>query len=189
LINPKLFYYSPKYSINLITNFNNIGELPLTAQDYFKLTGGFRGMMGKGGSSFNVSSNDLGISLLRNNRAKEIETQFGAANFSYNVNKAWNLSGFGILSSSVTDVETLSQTNFLKPNSSEIQSTENRKEVAHQKSNLGMFKLSSMYKPSTDFQLDYDILTKLSDQQEDAPLIRETIVNSTKAIEIRNLFL
>jgi hypothetical protein len=186
LINPKLFYYSPKYSINLITNFNNIGELPLTAQDYFKLTGGFRGMMGKGGSSFNVSSNDLGISLLRNNRAKEIETQFGAANFSYNVNKAWNLSGFGILSSSVTDVETLSQTNFLKPNSSEILSTENRKELAHQKSNLGMFKLSSLYKPSTDFQLDYDILTKVSNQQEEAPLIRETIVNNTSAIETIN---
>ena len=112
LINPKLFYYSPKYSINLISNFNNIGELPLTVQDYFKFTGGFRGMMQKGGSSFNVSSNDLGISLLRNNRAKDIETQFGATNFSYNVNKAWSLSGFGIISSSLTDLETKSQNNI-----------------------------------------------------------------------------
>jgi len=186
LINPKLFYYSPKYSINLITNFNNIGELPMTVQDYFKLTGGFRGMMAKGGSSFNVSSNDLGISLLRNNRAKEIETQFGAANFSYNVNKAWTLSGFGIISSSITDLETLSQTNILEPNSSEIQSTENRKELTHQKSNLGMFKLSSSYKPSTDFQFDYDVLTKLSKQQEDAPLVRESIVNNIAATEIIN---
>ena len=59
--NPKLFYYSPKYSVNLIGNINNIGELPLTTQDYFKFTGGFRNMMRKGGSSFNVSSNDLGI--------------------------------------------------------------------------------------------------------------------------------
>ncbi len=186
VINPKLFYYSPKYSINLITNFNNIGELPMTVQDYFKLTGGFRGMMRKGGSSFDVSSNDLGISLLRNNRAKEIETQFGAANFSYNVNKAWNLSGFGIVSSSITDVETLSQTNFLDPNSSGIQSTENRKEVAHQKSNLGMFKISSLYKPSTNFQFDYDILTKLSKQEEEAPLFRESIVNNTSTTEVIN---
>ena len=85
IVNPKLFYYNPKYSINLITNFNNVGELPLTIQDYFKLTGGFKNMMAKGGSSFNVSSNDLGISLMRNNRAKEIETKFGATNFSYNV--------------------------------------------------------------------------------------------------------
>ncbi|HWS59472.1 MAG TPA: carboxypeptidase-like regulatory domain-containing protein [Flavobacterium sp.] len=186
VLNPKVFYYSPKYSINLITNFNNIGELPMTVQDYFKLTGGFRGMMKKGGSSFNVSSNDLGISLLRNNRAKEIETQFGAANFSYNINKAWNISGFGILSSSVTETETLSQTNYLEPNSSEIQSTENRKEIANQKSNLGMFKLSSMYKPSTDFQLDYDVLTKLSNQEETAPLIRETIVGNNINSEVIN---
>jgi hypothetical protein len=186
IVNPKLFYYSPKYSINVISNFNNIGELPLTIQDYNKLTGGFRGMMSKGGSSFNISSNDLGISLLRNNRAKEIETQFGAANFSYNVNKAWNLSGFGIISSSITDLETLSQTNILEPNSSEIQSTENREELSHQKSNLGMFKLSSSYKPSTDFQFDYDVLTKLSKQEEDAPLLRESIVNNTSTTEIIN---
>jgi hypothetical protein len=183
LINPKLFYYNPKYSINLITNFNNIGELPLTVQDYFKFTGGFRGMMQKGGSSFNVSSNDLGISLLRNNRAKEIETQFGATNFSYNVNKAWSLSGFGILSTSITDLETKSQTNILASNSSQIQSTENRQEMAHQKSNLGLFKLSSSYKPSTKFQFDYDVLTKLSKQDENNSLLRESIVNNNTATE------
>lgn len=183
LINPKLFYYSPKYSINLISNFNNIGELPLTVQDYFKFTGGFRGMMQKGGSSFNVSSNDLGISLLRNNRAKDIETQFGATNFSYNVNKAWSLSGFGIISSSLTDLETKSQTNILQPNSSEIQSTENRQEVAHQKSNLGLFKLSSSYKPNTKFQFDYDILTKLSKQDENNSLLRESIVSNNSQTE------
>ena len=183
LINPKLFYYSPKYSINLITNFNNIGELPLTVQDYFKFTGGFRGMMQKGGSSFNVSSNDLGISLLRNNRAKEIETKFGATNFAYNVNKAWTLSGFGILSSSLTDLETKSQTNILQPNSSEIFSTENRQEITNQKSNLGLFKLSSSYKPTSKFQFDYDVLTKLSKQDENNSLLRESIVNNNSKTE------
>ncbi|MGO4905616.1 carboxypeptidase-like regulatory domain-containing protein [Flavobacterium sp. W20_MBD1_R3] len=183
LINPKLFYYNPKYSINIITNFNNIGELPLTIQDYFKFTGGFRGMMQKGGSSFNVSSNDLGISLLRNNRAKEIETKFGATNFSYNVNKVWTLSGFGILSSSLTDLETKSQTNILQPNSSEIFSTENRQEMANQKSNLGLFKLSSSYKPNARFQFDYDVLTKLSKQDESNSLLRESIVGNNSALE------
>lgn len=183
LINPKLFYYNPKYSINLITNFNNIGELPLTIQDYFKFTGGFKNMMSKGGSSFNVSSNDLGISLLRNNRAKEIETSFGATNFSYNVNKAWSLSGFGIFSSSITDLETTTQNNILVPNSSNIFSTENKKEIAHQKNNLGLFKLSSSYKPSTTFQFDYDILTKISKQNENNDLLREAIVSGVSNTE------
>ena len=183
VINPKLFYYSPKYSVNLISNFNNIGELPLTIQDYFKFTGGFRGLSVKGGSSFNVSSNDLGIALARNNRAKEIDTKFGATNFSYNVNKAWSFSGFGIVSSSITDLETISQNNILKPNSSEVASTENRKEVAHQTSNLGLFKLSTTYKPSTNFQLDYDVLTKLSKQDENTSLLRESIVQNSSATE------
>ena len=178
LVNPKLFYYNPDYSINLITNFNNIGELPLTVQDYFKFTGGFRSMMAKGGSSFNVSSNDLGISLMRNNRAKEIETQFGAANFSYNVNKAWTLSGFGIVLNSNSDLETKSTVNILNPNSNQIASTEKRTETTNQKSNLGLFKLSSIYKPSSRLQLDYDVLAKVSKQDETSNLLRQSIVNS-----------
>jgi hypothetical protein len=168
LVNPKLFYYSPKYSLNLITNFNNIGELPLTVQDYFKFTGGFKSMMKKGGSNFNVSSNDLGIAMLRNNRAKDINTQFGATNFAYNVNKAWSLSGFAILSSSQTDLETKSQSTILA--SGVKQKTE---EVTSQKSNLGLFKLSSTYKPNTKLQFDYDVLTKLSKQDENSNLFRE----------------
>ena len=183
VVNPKLFYYSPKYSINLISNFNNIGELPLTIQDYFKFTGGFRNMMSKGGSNFNVSSNDLGISLLRNNRAKAIDTKFGATNFSYNPTKSWTLSGFGIFSSSISDLETKSQNNILAPNSSQVASTENRDEITHQKSTLGLYKLSSSYKPSAKFQFDYDILTKLSKQDEVSLLDRESIVGNTSNTE------
>lgn len=177
-VNPKLFYYNPKYSVNIITNFNNIGELPLTFQDYFKFTGGFRNMMSKGGSSFNVSSNDLGISLLRNNRAKEIETRFGATNFAYNPTKAWTLSGFAIVSSSTTDLETSSKTNYLEPNSSSVAVTENRAETTQQQNKLGLFKLSSSYKPNTTFQFDYDVLSKLSKQDEIGDLLRETVANS-----------
>jgi hypothetical protein len=178
IINPKLFYYSPKYSINLITNFNNIGELPLTAQDYFKFTGGFKNMMKKGGSNFNISSNDIGISLLRNNRAKEIETKFGATNFAYSVTKSWNISGFGILSTSKTELETKSQTTILE--SGDQQRTD---EETHQKNNLGLFKLSSTYKPNDKFQFDYDILTKLSKQNEDTDLLRESVVQNVSDIE------
>lgn len=165
-INPKLFYYNPKYSINVISNFNNIGELPLTVQDYFKFTGGFRNMMSKGGSNFNVSNNNLGISLLRNNRAKEIDTKFGATNFSYNPTKAWTLSGFGIVSYSISDTETITDTNFLRPNSSQVASTQNTNQTSNQNSNLALVKWSSLYKPNANFQMDYDILSRFSKQDE-----------------------
>lgn len=178
VVNPKLFYYSPDYSVNFITNFNNIGELPLTAQDYFKFTGGFRSMMKKGGSNFNVSSNDLGISLLRNNRAKEIKTQFGAGNFSYNVTKAWTLSGFAILSTSDTEMETKSQTTILDSGNQQKSN-----ETALQNNNLGLFKFSSSFKPNKKLQFDYDVLTKLTKQSEISSLQRESIVNNNTTSE------
>ena len=181
IVNPKVFYYNPKYSLNLITNFNNIGELPLTIQDYFKMTGGFKKMMSKGGSNFNVASNDLGISLLRNDRAKEIDTKFGAANFSYNPTKNWNISGFGIFTASKTDIETISQTTYLANNAQQ-----NSDQNSNQKSNFGLAKLSSSYKPNTNFQFDYDILTRLSNQNEVANLTRQTVTSSATTSE--NIF-
>ncbi len=168
LVNPKLFYYSPKYSINVIGNINNIGELPLTARDYFKFTGGFRNMMSKGGSSFNVTSNDLGILGLRNNQAANIDTKFGAANFSYNPTKSWTISGFGIFLNNKTNIQTSSVTERTDnlPDGSTQNVTETRNENTLQRSQQTLLKLSSSYVPSDKLHLDYDALIKLSDQTE-----------------------
>ncbi len=170
IINPKLFYYSPKYSLNFIGNINNTGELPLTIQDYMKFSGGFRNMMRKGGTNFNVSSNDLGIALMRNNRAKNIETKFGATNFSYNPSKAWTLSGFAILNSSRNELETKSRTQVLDPNTGEPQTTQDVDERTMQKSDFGIFKLSANYKPDKNLHFDYDAFLKTSKQSEDNSL-------------------
>ena len=170
IINPKLFFYSPKYSLNIIANKNNIGELPLTAQDYFKFTGGFKNMMKKGGSSFNVASNDLGILGLRNNQAANIESDFGAANFSYNPSKAWTLSGFGIVLGNKTEIETTNISNRMDnlPDGTSQTITEKREDFTRQDSKLALFKLSSSYVPSAKVHFDYDALVKLSDQKENS---------------------
>lgn len=180
IANPKLFYYSPKYSINLLGNFNNIGELPFTVQDYFKFTGGFRGIMRKGGTNFNVGSNDLGISMMRNNRAKEIETRFGAANFSYNPTKTWRISGFGILNSSDTEMETNSKNTYLNADR-EVETEQISQEKSLQKSSLGLFKLSSSYIPNEKLHFDYDVLLKTSKQDENLGLLNS---ETTRGITI-----
>ena len=41
LFQPKLFYYSPKYTVNVIGDLNNIGELAFTRRDYYNFSGGF----------------------------------------------------------------------------------------------------------------------------------------------------
>jgi len=171
LVNPKLFYYNPKFSFNFIGNLNNTGELPLTMQDYFKFSGGFRNMMRKGGTSFNVGSNDLGLSLMRNNRAKSIETKFGAANFSYNPTAAWSLSGFAIANSNTTEMQTKSRNTLLDPLTGQPQTIQDTEETSQQKTDYGMLKLSSSYKPNKNFQFDYDLFSKLSNQEEGSGLL------------------
>ena len=172
IINPKLFYYNPKFSLNVIGNKNNIGELPLTAQDYFKFTGGFKNMMRKGGSSFNVVSNDLGILGLRNNQAANIESSFGAANFSFNPSKAWTLSGFGIVLGNKTEIETKTISNRTDelPDGTSQTVSETKEDYTRQDSKQALLKLSSSYVPSEKVHFDYDALVKFSDQKENTSL-------------------
>lgn len=173
VVAPKAFYYSPKYSINIMGNSNNVGQQAFTIQDYFRFSGGFRNIMGKGGGSINVGSNSLGISFFQDNRVKEIESHFGATNFSYNPSKSWSLSGFVIGTSTLVDTETASTVNILQPNTTNVSSSEVRDDAGSQKNNLGLFKFSATYKPNAKFQLDYDILTRISAQRENNELNRQ----------------
>ncbi len=161
LVHPKLFYYSPKYSINLITDFNDIGEVPFTFRDYFKFTGGFRNFNRGGGTNFSINQSDLGFALMQNNRANEIETNFFAGNFSIEASDSWDLSGFAILSDNKTNIVTNSIRNYVISNATETTSS-----INDQRTQLGMLKVSSIYKPNTNFQLDYDALYKTSKQTE-----------------------
>lgn len=184
LVNPKLFYYNPKFSFNFIGNLNNNGELPLTMQDYFKFSGGFRNLMKKGGTTFNIGSNDLGLSLMRNNRAKEIETKFGAANFSYNPTKAWSLSGFAIINSNKTEMDTKTRNTLLDPLTGEPQTIQDTEEVTEQKTDYAMAKLSSSFKPNKNFQFDYDAFMKTSEQTEGSGLISSVMPETSQSQSI-----
>lgn len=178
LTQPKLFYYSPKKSINLLLDANNIGAVPFTLQDYFRFTGGMRGINRGGGTTLQLSSNDLGFSMTRNNRALEIDSKFGAFNFSYNPIKTWTLSGFSIFNDIKTDLLTKSQKSYIQTNQ-----TEETTSGALQRSQLGMLKLSSSYKPNVSTHLDYDILIKKSKQTEEND-ISSLVAGVTNNIEI-----
>ena len=166
LVHPKLFYYSQKYSLNVITDFNNIGEIPFSRRDYFNFTGGFRGVNRSSGTSFNISSQDMGFLAMRNNQAKAIDTKFGAANFSYSPKKTWDLSGFAIFSGTRTDMRQNSTREYVQTGNLVSPPDEVTESETHQKSDLGMFKLSSTYKPNTNNHWDYDVFGRISKQAE-----------------------
>ncbi|QHI38324.1 hypothetical protein IMCC3317_37150 [Kordia antarctica] len=162
IANPRLFYYSPEYSVNIITDFNNIGAIPFTRRDYFKFSGGFRNTSRNTGTNFNVASSDIGFLTLRNNRAKGIDSKFGAANFSYSPTKTLDITGFAIYSGSRTEI----QENSIRTYIDETTPDEITRTNTKQKSDLGLFKLSTNYKPNANNQLDYDFFAKVSKQSE-----------------------
>lgn len=179
IINPKLFYYSPKTSINVISNFNNIGDVPFSNRDYFRLTGGSRNTIGRNGTNFNVSSNDLGISTQRDNKAKSIDNKFGAINIAQQMSKNWNISGFGVLSSNKTISDTQTKIGIFQPNSTAIKTNENRSDLSDLRNNLAIIKLGSKFKPNVNFQFDYDISVRKSDQTEDNNLLTSSVTNDS----------
>jgi len=161
LVHPKLFYFSPKKSVSIITDFNNIGEIPFTRRDYYNFTGGFRNASAGSGTSLNLSTDNLGLSQLQNNMANDILTKFGAANFSYAASDAWDISGFLIYSGTEVNLLETSITNYTFDNLEE-----QTQQTTFQNNNLGLAKFSSAYKPNKNFQLNYDAFLKISKQEE-----------------------
>lgn len=161
LVKPKLFYYSPKGSINIITDFNNNGEVPFTFRDYFNFTGGFRNFNQRGGTSFNISDGGLGFLTTQNNRANDIETNFAAVNFTYAASPKWDISGFALYSDNQTNFVNNSLNTFINQGF-----TQGFEETSDQRNQLGMVKFSSVYKPNVNLQFDYDVLVKKSKQTE-----------------------
>lgn len=162
IVQPKLFYYSPKYSINVIGDLNNIGEVAFTRRDYFNFTGGFQMPSRQSGTNINLGSNALGFLSMQNNRAKDIKTKFGAANFSYSPDETLDLSGFAIFSNTKTEL----QENNSVVYTDNIAVDENTQSNTIQNSDLGMLKLSASYKPNVNNQLDYDVLGRVSKESQ-----------------------
>ncbi|PSG91603.1 TonB-dependent receptor [Aurantibacter aestuarii] len=183
LAQPKLFYYSPTYSINFIGDLNNIGETAFSRRDFFNFSGGFQQPSTKSGTNINLGGNDLGFLQLQNNRAKDINNKFGALNFSYAPKKTLDLGGFVIFSSSRID---------LQENSSKIYTDDNlgipneqTQSLTEQKSDLGMVKLSAKYKPNASNQLDYDIIGKLSNETQNQNFA-SSVIGDLDQIESNN---
>ncbi|WP_299338327.1 carboxypeptidase-like regulatory domain-containing protein [uncultured Psychroserpens sp.] len=174
LFQPKLFYYSPKYSLNIIGDMNNIGEVVLTNRDIRNFGGGFRRPSATSGTNINLGNNGLsGLGSIQN--AQEVVTKLATANFSYSPNKALDLSGFIIYNSSRLRTREDSFTDYIEieddPSTPIDESTglppdEATVQRGREATNQAIVKLSASYKPNIDNQLDYDILGRISDDQE-----------------------
>ena len=164
LAQPKLFYYSPKFSLNFLGDLNNTGEASLTRQDIRGFGGGFRPPSQSSGTNLNLGNNALNF-LTRENNALEVENKLGATNFSYSPNQALDISGFAIYNSSRI---TSKENNFKRyTDSDQGIPDETTEQTSKESSNQGLLKLSSTYKPNLSNQFDYDVLGRISKDSQD----------------------
>lgn len=101
-----LFYYAPKTNLNVIGNLNNIGDQVLTYSQYSNFQLGMNPILKRGATSFDVSSADL-RQFIGTPDVVSSRRQFGALNFTQDVNNRLNISGYGIFSN--TDENSLNR--------------------------------------------------------------------------------
>ena len=179
LVQPKLFYYSPKYSINFIGDMNNIGEVALSRRDIRGFGGGFRSPSRQSGTSINLGDNSLNF-LTNQSNAKRIENKLATGNFSYSPNEKLDLTGFLIFNSSIIDAK---ENSFIQYTDSRLQiPDETTEETSEERSNQGLLKLSASYKPNFNNQVDYDILVRASDDRQQQKVL-SSVIGRTAQIE------
>lgn len=181
LVQPKLFYYNPKYSLNFIGDINNIGEAALTRRDIRNFGGGFRAPSRSSGTNINLGNNSLNFLTTQGN-ALEIENKLATGNFSYSPNKALDLSGFLIYNSS----------RILSRETSLIQYTdpslgipdEATEQSSRERSDQGLLKLSASYQPNINNQLDYDVLARVSNDTQNQNVFSSVIGTTNQLDEV-----
>jgi len=193
LVQPKLFYYSPKYSVNIIADMNNIGEVALTNRDLRGFGGGFRLPSRTSGTSINLGDNGLGgLTSIAN--AQEVITKLASANFSYSPNKALDLSGFLIYNSSRLRTREESFVDYIEveddpstpiDESTTIPPDEETESTGREATNQFITKLSASYKPNVNNQLDYDVLARISDDEERQNLFSSVVGNTNQVDQVK----
>jgi len=160
LFQPKLFYYTPKYTINVIGDVNNIGDVVLSRNDLRNFGGGFRSQSPSNGTNINLGNAGIGFLNASARNANKIETKLSALNFSYSPNKKLDLSGFLIWSSNNNGQRNINSIDYID-SSTPDDFVDNRTD---QTSNSGLFRFSSVYKKDFSNQLNYDVTGRFSNE-------------------------
>ncbi|WP_296638401.1 TonB-dependent receptor [Polaribacter sp.] len=160
LFQPKLFYYTPKYTINIIGDVNNLGDVVISRRDARSFGGSFQSQSPSNGT--NISLGDAGIGFLNAGarNANRIETRLSALNFSYSPNPKLDLSGFLIWSGNSNGQRNINDIDYVDPRIPD----EFRDTKTDQTSNTGLFRFSTVYKKDFNNQLNYNISGRFSNE-------------------------
>ena len=176
---PKLFYYSPKFSLNFIGDLNNTGESALSRRDIRGFGGGFRAPSNTSGTSINLGDNSLNF-LTNQKNALEVKNQLGAANFSYSPNQGLDITGFAILNSNRVTSKEISVVQYTDSDLGIPDET--TQQTSTQRSDQALFKLSGSFNPNFENQIEYDVLGRLSKDEQTQTEI-SSVVGPTQQVD------
>lgn len=181
LLQPKLFYYSPKYTINFIGDINNTGEVALTRRDIRGFTGGFRAPSSQSGTNINLGDNSLNF-LTNQRNALRIENKLATTNFNYSPNKKIDFTGFLIFNSSVIDAK---ENSFIQYTNAGIRiPDETTEQTSIERSNQALLKFNTSYKPDINNQIDYDLFLRGANDSQNQNVFSSVIGNTTQTEEV-----
>jgi hypothetical protein len=176
LFQPKLFYYSPKYTLNVIGDINNIGEVVLDRGDLRSFGANFQSQSPSNGTNINIADAGIGFLTANARNANKIETKLSAFNFSYSPNKKLSLGGFLIFSSNTNGQRNINTIDYVDPNTPDdvVDNTTN------QTSNTGLFRFTSIYKKDINNQMNYNIAGRFSNEFRTDNVISQVLSDITE---------
>ncbi|TXD62318.1 TonB-dependent receptor [Polaribacter sp. IC066] len=160
LFQPKLFYYSPKYTINVIGDVNNIGDVVISRRDARSFGGNFQSQSPSNGTNINIADAGIGFLNAGARNANRIETKLSAVNFSYSPNPKLDISGFLIWSGNSNGQRNINNIDYVDPETPD-DLVDNQ---TSQTSNTGLFRFSTAYKKDFNNQLNYNVAGRFSNE-------------------------
>lgn len=172
LFQPKLFYYSPKYTLNFISDLNNLGDVVLSRRDVRNFGGGFRSQSPSNGTNISIGDAGIGFLTASARNANRIETKLSTVNFTYSPNKKLDLSGFLIWSGNSNGQRSIREVDYfdIKDNpdtpddETAIIPTDIVDNTTDQTSNTALFRLGAIYKKDANNQLNYTVTGRFSNE-------------------------
>ncbi|WP_395063998.1 carboxypeptidase-like regulatory domain-containing protein [Flavobacterium sp.] len=173
-----LFYYSPKINVSFIGDINNIGKSTFTFQDLLRFEGGVSSFLNERKSltnlySFTNDNNDVALNI----------SQFGALNFSVDVNPKLEISGYSIFSKVLLASQIENKNEYLQ---NSMISFENKFQNSDSRSILGLGNVKLDYSPNKKEKWYYNTQYQLSSNNINTTINSITNLNSSVFETINN---
>ena len=170
---PTLFYYSPKTAINIISDFNNIGEKAFTMSDYINFEGGYASLMDGSNSFSNIYNSDFAQFLSQRDFVHS-RNEFGAGSLSQEMSPSLQLDAYSIASGGKVETRSTNEITYL----TDAGLDEFRESTTDNRMFFTLSKLKLRYQPNAETDVSYDALFKTSSGDAEQHILSRTPTNS-----------